>query len=65
MDINYIDQFGGYPADFTTYMEAYELRREQDIKDVISYIESLPEAFASYVTYVQDRIDAMQRIAFL
>ena len=63
MDINYIDQFGGYPADFTTYMEAYELRREQDIKDVISYIESLPEAFASYVTYVQDRIDAGHRLS--
>lgn len=54
----YIDQFGGYAADFATYIEAYQLRREQDIKDVISYIKSLPEAFASYVQYAKDRADA-------
>lgn len=54
-ELHYVDQFGGYAADFGTYIEAYELRREQDIIDVLSYIESLPEAFASYVTYVDDK----------
>ena len=54
----YIDQFGGYAAEFGTYMEAYQLRREQDIKDVVSYIKSLPEAFESYITYANDRIEA-------
>ncbi|MGM9857811.1 MAG: DUF885 family protein [Bacilli bacterium] len=58
MLVNYIDQFGGYPADFGTYAEAYEFRTEQDIKDLLSYIKSLPSAFASYVTYGQDRITA-------
>ena len=58
MLVNYIDQFGGYPADFGTYAEAYEFRTEQDIKDLLSYIKSLPDAFASYVTYGNDRITA-------
>jgi len=55
VQLHYVDQFGGYAADFGTYIEAYELRREQDIIDVLSYIESLPDAFASYITYVEDR----------
>ena len=58
VQLHYIDQFGGYAADFGTYMEAYSLRNVQDIEDVLSYIESLPESFATYTTYAQDRIDA-------
>lgn len=55
--LSYINQFGGYAADFCTYMESYSLRNEQDILDVISYINSLPEAFSSYLTYASDRVE--------
>ena len=58
MLVQYIDQFGGMAADFGTYAEAYEFRTEQDIKDLLSYIKSMPYAFGTYVTYGQDRIEA-------
>ena len=56
--LHYVDSFGGYAADFPTYIEAYALRSKQDVIDVLSYIESLPEAFATYPTYVNDRLQA-------
>lgn len=55
MDMRYVDQYGGYCANFPTYLEAYSLRNEQDIKDVISYIESAYDAFMSYIVYIEDR----------
>ena len=54
--LSYINQFGGYAADFGTYMESYTLRNEQDVKDVLSYLNSLPAAFDSYLTYANDRV---------
>ena len=58
MKVLYVDSFGGYVADFGTYMEAYSLRGEQEVKDVISYIESTKTAFPSYLTFVKDKCDA-------
>ena len=58
MNLRYIDQFGGYAADFTSTVEEYILRRESDVQDVISLFESLPSAFDSYVVYGQDRVEA-------
>lgn len=58
MSLEYIDQFGGMPADFATYMEAYAIRTEQDVKDIISYTLSLPDAFSSYIEYVKDKENA-------
>lgn len=58
MNLNYVDQFGGYAAEFATYMEAYSFRRVQDVVDVIDYIKSMPTAFASYDLYVTDRANA-------
>ncbi len=58
MDLHYVDSFGGYPADFETYFRAYTLRKEADVIDMIDYINSLPDAFASYIDYVSDRADA-------
>ena len=54
----YIDQFGGYAGDIPTTMEAYQVRTKQDIEDIISYIDSVDEAFASYVDYALDRAEA-------
>ena len=54
----YIDQFGGYAGDIPTTMEAYQVRTKQDIEDIISYIDSVDEAFASYVDYALDRAKA-------
>ena len=47
MDVRYVDQYGGYCANIPTYLEAYSLRSEQDIKDVISYVDSTYNAFSS------------------
>lgn len=57
MQIQYVDQFGGYVADFGTYMEAYSLRSEQEVKDIVSFIQSTDKAFASYLDFVQDKLD--------
>lgn len=53
----YVDQFGGYVADFGTYMESYSLRCEEDVKDIVSYIESTKEAFPSYLTYLSEKTE--------
>ncbi|MCM1130241.1 MAG: DUF885 domain-containing protein [Roseburia sp.] len=53
--LHYVDQFGGYVADFGTYIEAYSLRDELNVKEMISLINSTKEAFSSYVQYVEDR----------
>ena len=58
MKVLYVDSFGGYVADFGTYMEAYSLRSEQEVKDVVDYINSTKEAFPSYLTFVKDKTDA-------
>ncbi len=58
MNSIYIDQFGGYAAEVTTYMEAYELRTKQDIEDVITILDSIKDSFASYITYAEDKANA-------
>ena len=55
MDVRYVDQYGGYCANIPTYLEAYSLRCEQDIKDVISYVDSTYDAFLSYFEYIEAR----------
>ena len=58
MEFNYIDQFGGEAANVVSYMESYSFWNEQDIKNALSYIKSLPNSFKTYINYCQDRIDA-------
>lgn len=55
---HYVDQFGGYVADFGTYMEAYTLREKADVQDILDFIVSTEEAFSSYVTYLEDKVEA-------
>ncbi len=55
--ILYVDQFGGYVADFGTYMEAYSLRSELEVQDVVKYIESTKTAFPSYLEFVAAKAD--------
>lgn len=57
MDIVYVDQFGGYVADFGTYMEAYSLRSELEVQDIVDYIESTKTAFPSYLEFLQVKAD--------
>ena len=54
----YVDQYGGYAGDIPTTMEAYQIRTKQDIEDIISYIDSIKDAFPTYVTYALDRAEA-------
>ena len=53
----YVDQFGGYVADFGTYMEAYSLRSELEVQDVVKFIESTKTAFPSYLDFLNDKAD--------
>ena len=55
MQLVYVDSFGGYVADFGTYMEAYALRGEEEVQDIIDFVTSTKEAFPSYVLFVEDR----------
>lgn len=55
--ILYVDQFGGYVADFGTYMEAYSLRSELEVQDVVKYIQSTKTAFPSYLEFVAAKAD--------
>ena len=56
LGMSYISSFGGRPADLPTYMTGYIFRNEQDVKDVISFIKSVKEAFPTYVDYSKDMI---------
>jgi len=55
---SYVDQYGGYAADLPTTLEAYTLRNEQDIIDLISYVDSIYDSFQSYMDYITDREEA-------
>ena len=57
MELNYVDQFGGYVADFGTYMESYSLRTEAEVNDVVDYLESTRTAFPSYLDFIQDKVE--------
>ncbi|MDE6242023.1 MAG: DUF885 domain-containing protein [Anaeroplasmataceae bacterium] len=57
MQLLYVDQFGGYVADFGTYLEAYTIRTSQDVEDIINYVSSTKEAFSSYVNFVKDKAE--------
>ena len=58
MNITYVDQFGGYVADFGTYMEAYSLRSELEVQDIVNYISSTKTAFPSYLKFIEDKANA-------
>ncbi|MDE6407787.1 MAG: DUF885 domain-containing protein, partial [Anaeroplasmataceae bacterium] len=58
MNNYYVDQFGGYVADFGTYMEAYSLRGKEEVQDVIDFINSTKTAFPSYLKYLDDKVKA-------
>ena len=58
MENIYINKFGGYPANISTYVESYQFRKEQDLIDCLTMIESVPTSFSSYLVYAQDKLDA-------
>ena len=57
MNVTYIDQFGGYIADFGTYMEAYSLRSELEVQDIVDYFESTKTAFPSYLLFLDEKVE--------
>lgn len=57
-NLAYVDQFGGYCSDFSTSIEGYTYRTEQDVIDVLSYVKSTASCYPTYITYVEDRIEA-------
>lgn len=57
LSMSYISSFGGRAADLPSYMTGYIFRNEQDVKDVISFIKSVKEAYPTYVQYAKDMIE--------
>lgn len=57
MELKYVDQFGGYVADFGTYMESYALRGVAEVEDIVDYIESTLTAFPSYLQYIDEKTE--------
>ena len=57
MELTYITQFGGYVSEFTSYMESYTLRTEEEVKDLVKYFEASKDAFVSYIDYAQAKLD--------
>ena len=55
MGMAYVDQYGGYAADFPTSMEAYTIRRLVDLTDIISYVDSMYDALMSYMEWIEDK----------
>ena len=45
LTMSYISSFGGRAADLPSYMTGYIFRNEQDVKDVISYVKSVKDAY--------------------
>lgn len=57
LELNYVNQFGGYVADFESTIDGMRISNKQDIEDIIQVIQSTSEAFPSYIDYVKDRAD--------
>ena len=55
LENRYIDQFGGYVADFIQNIGSYNIRNKQDLEDILSYLDSSQLAFESYVDYAKDK----------
>ena len=53
----YIDQFGGYVANFISSIEAYTIRSEQDIIDMIDLVVSTEKAFKSYIDFAKHKTE--------
>ena len=48
----------GANVDFPVTLSSYNFRTKQDIENYLSYIDSAPEAFASYIDYEYERTEA-------
>ncbi len=58
IDGSYISSQGGYVADFTTVMEGYAFRNEQDVTDLLKITVSTKDAFGTYLDFARDRENA-------
>lgn len=57
LELNYVDQFGGYVADFESTVDGMRIPDKQGVQDIIDAVASTGEAFPSYVDFVRDRAD--------
>ncbi len=57
-NIVYVDSYGGYVGELNSTLENYIFNYEQNIIDAIDYLKSSKDAFPSYVTWVEDKIEA-------
>ena len=58
IDGDYINAQGGYVADFTSAVENYAFRNENDVKNLLAITRSTKEAFESYLNFATDRANA-------
>ena len=58
MNNSYVNQFGGYVADFLSLVEAYTIRCKEDAQDIIDLVLSTKDSFNSYVEFANVRTEA-------
>ena len=58
IDGGYINSQGGYVADFTSAVENYALRNQDDVQDLLSMTLSCKDSFATYLDYARDRAES-------
>ena len=55
---SYFGSYMGVNVDFPVTLSSYNFRNKQDIENYLSYIDSAPAAFASYIDYEYERAEA-------
>lgn len=58
MRLTYIDQFGGYVAEYSSMAEGYILRTEDDVQDLIDITKTTKDAFNSYLDFAAMKTEA-------
>lgn len=57
MTNNYLGSYLGKQCDLPMSIAEYHIRNEQDIKDVIAFINDVEDAFKNYYTFAEDMIE--------
>ena len=58
MELEYVNQFGGYVSNLVECVENYTYRNVDDIIDSIDFISSSSTSFPTYANFVGDRCDS-------
>lgn len=58
MELEYVNQFGGYVSNLVDCIENYNYRNVDDVIDSINFVSSSSTCFPTYANFVSDRIES-------